>query len=437
MSIQGIANSRCSNYKQIIRNMEISGASKDQDLCEILKTVTSVVFVKRDESVSESSDEQMNMIAFNYGSSSTEELTKYLSDTQGDVRSLNLLDSLCPEKLFMKSEAKSIVWSDYVVDYNHFSGPGSNSDEMMTQSSENSSKSKNSVGIALLKQCDGLLTERTEYWPANSTFTVENEPKFQNMSTKSDGQFEYLYTLTAIVESTSQDEPENVESIDKLRDQRSNLKAIPECQGNLQLSNKARQKCTIRDLKMDICRKRVERLHSNLPFCGEENLYSETTTDNSISESLVSETTAISSSDEYLISNEAIRKRDTTDNSKSATTAMSSSDEGISSRTKRQSFLDARKAIAKMSTESTKSDRKTQDSAAMLSRNVSSTDEEIKPRKKKKLQTKRQRNKIAEQRGKESKVESGNSVHDEDGESVRYNVLFINLDALWFNILLI
>ena len=120
-----------------------------------------------------------------------------------------------------------------------------------------------------------------------------------------------------------------------------------------------------------------------MPFCGEENLYSETTTDNSISESLVSETTAISSSDEYLISNEAIRKRDTTDNSKSATTAMSSSDEGISSHTKRQSFLDARKAIAKMSTESTKSDRKTQDSAAMLSRNVSSTDEEIKPRKKK------------------------------------------------------
>ena len=72
----------------------------------------------------------------------------------------------------------------------------------------------------------------------NKEFTVHTDTKFQNLSTKSDGQLEYVYTLKAIVESTSQEE---IELTDKLRRQK--LMAIPESYSGC---NKRQKKLSIK-----------------------------------------------------------------------------------------------------------------------------------------------------------------------------------------------
>ena len=66
-----------------------------------------------------------------------------------------------------------------------------------------------------------VLQACTERWPEKKEFTVQSETIFQNLSVKSDGQLEYVYTLKAVIESTTsqEEETETVELTDKLRRQ--------------------------------------------------------------------------------------------------------------------------------------------------------------------------------------------------------------------------
>ena len=84
-SIEGIANaSRCLNYKDIISCLEASDETEDKHLYNILKNITSVEYSYQMEvtnkqtnnvnSDEQKSDEQMGSA---FGSSSTEELSKY------------------------------------------------------------------------------------------------------------------------------------------------------------------------------------------------------------------------------------------------------------------------------------------------------------------------------------------------------------------------
>ena len=83
-SIEGIANaSRCLNYKQIISGLEASDDTEDKHLYNILKNITSMEYLEMEVtnkqtnnvfSDEQKSDEQMGSA---FGSSSTEELSKY------------------------------------------------------------------------------------------------------------------------------------------------------------------------------------------------------------------------------------------------------------------------------------------------------------------------------------------------------------------------
>ena len=139
------------------------------------------------------SDEQMGSA---FGSSSTEELSKYFPNAQCNTTSFDTLnmDSVFPEESVLISGDES---------------------EIIEKTLE----------VTIVKESGDskMLQVCTERWPENKEFTVHTDTKFQNLSAKSDGQLEYVYTLKAIVESTSQEE---IELTDNLRRQK--LMAIPE-----------------------------------------------------------------------------------------------------------------------------------------------------------------------------------------------------------------
>ena len=138
------------------------------------------------------SDEQMGSA---FGSSSTEELLKYFPNPQCNTTSFDTLnmDSVFPEESVLISGESEII--------------------------------EKTLEVTIIKESGDskMLQVCTERWPENKEFTVHTGTKFQNLSAKSDGQLEYVYTLKAIVESTSQEE---IELIDNLRRQK--LMAIPE-----------------------------------------------------------------------------------------------------------------------------------------------------------------------------------------------------------------
>ena len=190
------------------------------------------------------SDEQMGSA---FGSSLTEELSKYFPNAQCDTTSFDTLnmDSVCPEESVLISGDESEII-------------------------------EKTVEVTIVKESGDskMLQACTERWPENKEFTVHTDTKFQNLSTKSDGQLEYVYTLKAIVESTSQEE---IELTDKLRRQK--LMAIPESYSGC---NKRQKKLSIRSLKRKTCNMRVDHLRRHLPDCEDENLHSDTTTSNSV-----------------------------------------------------------------------------------------------------------------------------------------------------------
>ena len=108
-SIEGIANaSRSLNYKEIIGCLEASDETEDKHLYNVLKNVTSMEYfyqmaVKSDKQTNNvTSDEQKNsdeQMGSAFGSSSTEELSKYFPNAQCNTTSLdtlNIMDSVCP-----------------------------------------------------------------------------------------------------------------------------------------------------------------------------------------------------------------------------------------------------------------------------------------------------------------------------------------------------
>ena len=249
------------------------------------------------------SDEQMGSA---FGSSSTEELSKYFPNAQCNTTSFDTLnmDSVCPE-------------------------------ESMLISGDESEIIEKTVEVTIVKESGDskMLQACTERWPENKEFTVHTDTKFQNLSAKSDGQLEYVYTLKAIVESTSQEE---IELTDKLRRQK--LMAIPESYSGC---NKRRKKLSIRSLKRKTCNMRVDRLCRHLPDCEDENLHSDTTTSNSISVSSVASDTTLSN---------IISESDATSLSR-----YKQKQDTIANGTWHESFLRAKEAITESSkTESSK-----------------------------------------------------------------------------------
>ena len=176
--------------------------------------------LKSDEQTNNvTSDEQMNsdeQMGSAFGSSSTEELSKYFPNAQCNTTSLdtlNVVDSVCPKKIFQSDGG---------------AGVGNESDE----SDESSEMIDKTVEVTIVKESGDpkVLQACTERWPEKKGFTVQSETIFQNLSAKSDGQLEYVYTLKAVIESTtSQEEIETVELTDKLR--RQQLNAIQEYSG--------------------------------------------------------------------------------------------------------------------------------------------------------------------------------------------------------------
>ena len=384
---------RSLNFKEIISGLEASDETEDKHLYNVLKTVTSMEYfyqmeVESDEQTNnvnsdeqKSSDEQMGSA---FGSSLTEELSKYFPNAQCNATSLdtlNIMDSVCPQKIFKSDEG---------------TGVGNNSEESVLISGDESKIIDKTVDVTIVKESGDsqILHACTEKWPENKAFTVQSETKFQNLSAKSDGQLEYVYTLKAIVESTSQEELETVELTDTLRRQK--LKAIQEYSG----CNKRQKKLSIRSLKRNTCNMRVDRLHRHLPDCEDENLHSNTTTCNSISVSSVASDTT---------SSNIISESDTTSHYKQKQNT-------IANGTRRESFLRAKEAI----TESSKTESsKTRDNYSAMANTYKSGVCADKPRTKLKLKTKQQRNVIAGCTDWVSEVESGTG-RDKDDESVRY-----------------
>ena len=256
--------------------------------------------VNRDE---QKSDEQMGSA---FGSSSTEELSKYFPNAQCNTTSFDTLnmDSVCPEDSVLISGDESVII-------------------------------EKTVEVTIVKESGDskMLQACAERWPENKEFTVHTDTKFQNLSAKSDGQLEYVYTLKAIVESTSQEE---IELTDKLRRQK--LMAIPESYSGC---NKRQKKLSIRSLKRKTCNMRVDRLCRHLPDCEDENLHSDTTTSNSISVSSVASDTTLSN---------IISESDATSLSR-----YKQKQDTIANGTRRESFLHAKEAITESSkTESSK-----------------------------------------------------------------------------------
>ena len=341
------------------RGLEASDETEDKHLYNVLKTVTSMEYfyqveVESDEHSDEqkSSDEQMGSA---FGSSSTEELSKYFPNAQCNATSLdtlNIMDSVCPQKIFKSDEG---------------TGVGNNSEESILISGDESEIIDKTVEVTIVKESGDsqILHTCTERWPENKAFTVQSETKFLNLSTKSDGQLEYIYTLKAIVESTSQEEIETVELTDTLRRQK--LKAIQEYSG----CNKRRKKLSIRSLKRNTCNMRVDCLRHHLPDCEDENLHSNTTTCNSISVSSVASDTT---------SSNIISESDTTSLSR-----YKQKQDTIANGTRRESFLHAKEAI----TESSKTESsKTRDNYSAMASTYKSGVCADKPRTKLKLKTK-------------------------------------------------
>ena len=327
--------------------------------------------VKSDEQTNNvTSDEQMNsdeQLGSAFGSSSTEELSKYFPNAQCNTTSLdtlNIMDSVCPKKIFKSDRG---------------TGVGNESDESALISGDESKSSDckiidKTVEVTIVKESGDpkILQACTERWPENKGFTVQSETKFQNLSAMSDGQLEYVYTLKAVVESTtSQEEIENVELTDKLR--RQQLNAIPESFQEYSGCNKRRKKLSIRSLKKNTCNMRVNRLRRNLPDCEDENLHSDTTTSNSISVwSVASDTT----------SSNIISESDTT-----SLSCYKEKQDTIANGTRRESFLRAKEAL----TESTNSKTsKTWDNYSAMTSTYKSGVYADKPRTKLKLKTKQQ-----------------------------------------------
>ena len=188
-SIEGIANaSRCLNYKHIISGLEALDETEDKHLYNVLKNITSMEYfyqmevtnkqTKNVNSDEQKSDEQMGSA---FGSSSTEELSKYFPNAQCNTTSFDTLnmDSVCPEESVLISGDESKII-------------------------------EKTVEVTIVKESGDskMLQACTERWPENKEFTVHTDTKFQNLSMKSDGQLEYVYTLKAIIESTSQEEIE-------------------------------------------------------------------------------------------------------------------------------------------------------------------------------------------------------------------------------------
>ena len=387
-SIEGIANaSRCLNYKHIISGLEASDDTEDKHLYDILKNITSMEYLEMEvtnkqtnnvNSDEQKSDEQMGSA---FGSSSTEELSKYFPNAQCNTTSFDTLnmDSVFPEESVLISGDES---------------------EIIEKTLE----------VTIVKESGDskMLQVCTERWPENKEFTVHTDTKFQNLSTKSDGQLEYVYTLKAIVESTSQEE---IELTDNLRRQK--LMAIPESYSGC---NKRQKKHSIRSLKTKTCNMRVDRLRRHLPDCEDENLHSDTTSSNSISVSSVASDTTTSNS----ISVSSVASDTTSSNiiSESDTTSLSrykQKQDTVANGTQRESFLRAKEAI----TESSKTESsKTRDNYSAMASTYKSGVCADKPRTKLKLKTKRQRNVIAGHTDWVSEVESGTG-RDEDDESVR------------------
>ena len=146
---------------------------------------------------------------------------------------------------------------------------------------------------------------------------------------------------------------------------------------------------------------RADRLRRNLPDCEDENLHSDTTTNNSISVcSVASDTT----------SSNIISESDTT-----SLLRYKQKQDTIAYGTRRESFLRAKEALTESTTSKTS---KTRDNSSAMTSTYKSGVCADKPRTKLKLKTKRQRNVIAGRTDWVSEVESGTGC-DEDDESVR------------------
>ena len=367
----------------------------------MLKNVTSMEYfyqmvVKSDKQTNNvTSDEQMNtdeQMGSVFGSSSTEELSKYFPNAQCNTTSLdtlNIMDSVCPKKIFKSDRG---------------TGVGNESDESVLILGDESESSDckiidKTVEVTIVKESGDqkILQTCTERWPENKGFAVQSETKCQNLSAMSDRQLEYVYTLKAVVESTtSQEEIETVELTDKLR--RQQLNTIRESCEEYSGCNKRQKKLSIRSLKKNTCNMRVDNLCCNLPDCEDENLHSDTTTSNSISVwSVASDTT----------SSNIISESETTSLSR-----YKQKQDTIANGTRHESFLRAKEAL----TESTTS--KTQDNYSAMTSTYKSGVCTDKPRTKLKLKTKQQRNVIAGHTDWVSEVETETGC-DEDDESVR------------------
>ena len=245
-SIEGIANaSRCLNYKHIISGLEASDETEDKHLYNVLKNITSMEYFYQMEvmnkqtnnvnSDEQKSDEQMGSA---FGSSSTEELSKYFPNAQcnttdeqtnnvnsdeqkSDEQMGSAFGSSSTEELskyFPNAQCNTTSFDTLIMD-------SVSPEESVLISGDESEIIEKTVEVTIVKESGDskMLRVCTERWPENKEFTVHTDTKFQNLSAKSDEQLEYVYTLKAIVESTSQEE---IELTDKLRRQK--LMAIPE-----------------------------------------------------------------------------------------------------------------------------------------------------------------------------------------------------------------
>ena len=237
-SIEGIANaSRCLNYKHIISGLEAWDETEDKHLYNVLKNITSMMNKQTNNvnSDEQKSDKQMGSA---FGSSSTEELSKYFPNAQcnttdeqtnnvnsdeqkSDEQMGSAFGSLSTEELskyFPNAQCNTTSFDTLNMD-------SVSPEESVLISGDESKIIEKTVEVTIVKESGDskMLQACTERWPEKKEFTVHTDTKFQNLSAKSDRQLEYVYTLKAIVESTSQEE---IELTDKLSGQK--LMAIPE-----------------------------------------------------------------------------------------------------------------------------------------------------------------------------------------------------------------
>ena len=160
-SIEGIANaSRCLNYKHIISGLEASDDTEDKHLYNVLKNITSMMN-KQTNNVNSDEQKSDKQVGSAFGSSSTEELSKYFPNAQCNTTSFDTLnmDSVFPEESVLISGDESKII-------------------------------EKTVEVTIVKESGDskMLQVCTERWPENKEFTVHTDTKFQNLSAKSDGQ---------------------------------------------------------------------------------------------------------------------------------------------------------------------------------------------------------------------------------------------------------